>query len=93
MRTLKQRVSHFLRSSHAQRVRASSSLTRYRSFWQHRFYDFNVWSRKKRNEKLHYMHMNPVERGLVQDPKDWTWSSCRFYMRVGTVLLSLDCGP
>lgn len=31
-------------------------------FWQRRFYDFNVWSRKKRIEKLHYMHVNPVKR-------------------------------
>jgi hypothetical protein len=24
--------------------------------------DFNVWSRKKRIEKLNYMHINPVKR-------------------------------
>jgi putative transposase len=45
------------------------------SFWQRRFYDFNVWSRKKIFEKLHYMHMNPVKRGLVDDPGLWDWSS------------------
>jgi putative transposase len=50
-----------------------------RSFWQSRFYDFNVWSKKKRIEKLNYMHMNPVKRGLVTDPKLWPWSSYRFY--------------
>ncbi len=50
-----------------------------RSFWQPRFYDFNVWSRKKKNEKLHFMHFNPVKRGLVVDPKLWLWSSYRFY--------------
>jgi putative transposase len=49
------------------------------SFWQRRFYDFNVWSRKKMLEKLHYMHMNPVKRGLVDDPGNWKWSSYRFY--------------
>jgi hypothetical protein len=49
------------------------------SFWQRRFYDFNVWSQKKKIEKLHYMHMNPVKRGLVTDPKLWPWSSYRFY--------------
>ena len=48
-------------------------------FWQPRFYDFNVWSRKKRNEKLHYMHMNPVKRNLVRHPKQWPWSSYLFY--------------
>jgi hypothetical protein len=29
-----------------------------------RFYDFNVWTTKKRGEKLRYMHRNPVKRGL-----------------------------
>jgi len=40
-------------------------------FWQRRFYDFNVWSLKKRVEKLHYMHMNPLKRKLVNHPKEW----------------------
>jgi putative transposase len=50
-------------------------------FWQPRFYDFNVYSRKKQNEKLDYMHANPVIRGLVKHPKDWPWSSWPFYFR------------
>jgi putative transposase len=48
-------------------------------FWQHRFYDFNVWSAKKWREKLNYMHMNPVKRGLVARPEGWRWSSYRYY--------------
>jgi putative transposase len=40
------------------------------SFWQDRFYDFNVYSKGKKIEKLNYMHANPVIRGLVQHPKD-----------------------
>ena len=48
-------------------------------FWQPRFYDFNVWSAKKRKEKLEYMHRNPVTRGLVEHPRDWPWSSWSFY--------------
>jgi putative transposase len=50
-----------------------------RRFWQARFYDFNVWSAKKRIEKLRYLHRNPVERGLVRCPEDWQWSSFRHY--------------
>ena len=49
-------------------------------FWQSRFYDFNVWTNRKRVEKLRYMHQNPVKRGLVAEPEDWHWSSCRFYL-------------
>ena len=47
--------------------------------WQKRFYDFNVWSSRKRAEKLRYMHRNPVKRGLVESPELWRWSSYRAY--------------
>jgi len=47
--------------------------------WQRRFYEFNVWSKKKRIEKLRYMHRNPVQRGLVGEPEQWAWSSFRSY--------------
>ena len=49
-------------------------------FWQARYYDFNVWSERKRVEKLRYMHRNPVKRGLVHDPEEWPWSSFRHYL-------------
>ena len=52
----------------------------HRAFWQARFYDFNVWTTKKRVEKLRYMHRNPVKRGLVNTPDQWRWSSYRFYL-------------
>jgi hypothetical protein len=48
--------------------------------WQRRFYDFNVWSERKRIEKLRYMHRNPVKRGLGESPEQWRWSSYRFYL-------------
>ncbi len=47
--------------------------------WQHRFYDFNVCTEKKRIEKLRYLHRNPVKRGLVASPELWKWSSFRSY--------------
>jgi putative transposase len=47
--------------------------------WQSRFYDFVVWSERKRIEKLLYMHHNPVKRGLVLKAEQWRWSSFRYY--------------
>ena len=44
--------------------------------WQPRYYDFNVFTGKKRLEKLHYMHRNPVTRGLVENPEDWPSLQC-----------------
>ena len=59
-------------------------------FWQRRFYDFNVWSLKKRVEKLHYMHMNPLKRKLVEHPRDWPWSSFSFYSNPKQGLIRID---
>jgi putative transposase len=53
--------------------------SRHRPFWQARYYDFNVFSSGKRNEKIDYMHKNPVKRGLVAEPGDWAWSSYSHY--------------
>ena len=47
--------------------------------WEPRYYDFNVFTQRKRIEKLRYMHRNPVKAGLVEKPEDWPWSSYRAY--------------
>jgi putative transposase len=47
--------------------------------WQKRFYDFNVFTARKRIEKLRYMHWNPVKRGLAQEPEQLPWSIYRTY--------------
>jgi putative transposase len=61
--------------------------TRTQHFWQARYYDFNVTTTEKRIEKLRYIHHNPVRRGLVELPEQWTWSSYRHYAtgEAGTV--------
>jgi putative transposase len=48
-------------------------------FWQTRYYDFNVFTHSKFVEKIQYIHRNPVERGLVEKPEDWPWSSFRHW--------------
>lgn len=57
---------------------------------QRRFYDFVVFTEKKRVEKLRYMHRNPVKRGLVLEPQQWPWSSFCDYAegRRGPVLVN-----
>lgn len=39
------------------------------------------WRARKKIEKVHYPHRNPVRRGLVSCPEEWKWSSCRAYVR------------
>jgi putative transposase len=64
----------------ALKTQTSKLLKRDRTqFWQRRYYDFNVFSEDKFPEKTHYMHWNPVLRGLVERPEDWPWSSHGFY--------------
>ncbi len=97
LKMLKQRVSGQLRCKPLPRVSVgqqsfhlASSSESLPQFWQKRFYDFNVWSRKKKIEKLDYMHANPLKRGLVDDPKHWPWSSYAFYQQRGEVLIDVD---
>jgi len=83
MQVLKQRTARALLAKRKRRDPRQRSFfpgEPRRAFWQARFYDFNVWSPRKRAEKLRYMHGNPVKRGLVEAPEQWPWSSCRFYL-------------
>ncbi|MDR3678173.1 MAG: hypothetical protein P4N24_22010 [Acidobacteriota bacterium] len=58
--------------------------------WNRRGYDMNIYRDKKQNEKIDYIHNNPVARGLVAHPGDWPWSSWRFYYREDRSLLAMD---
>jgi REP-associated tyrosine transposase len=96
LKALKQRVSRDMRKnkrrvSEAQLrlpfMSADAGLSR---FWQPRFYDFNVYSRRKKREKLEYMHANPVNRGLVRNPGAWMWSSFLFYEKGERGLVPID---
>jgi len=96
MQVLKQRVSCLLR--HTSQCGSPAQLKLpftvaeegLPQFWQRRFHDFNVWSHKKKIEKLEYMHMNSVKRGLVARPKDWPWSSYSFYEACDIGLIRID---
>ena len=95
MQVLKQRVSQRFRGQ--RRARAAQLRLRFDHsddllprFWQLRFHDFNVWSHKKRVEKLHYMHLNTVKRGLALHPQDWPWSSFAFCCKRQPGLVPID---
>jgi putative transposase len=85
MQVLKQRVARRLLAGRG-RAKSRAQLRLWdearpdgEHFGQRRFYGFNVWSKRKRIEKLRYMHRNPVTRGLVASPELWRWSSFRCY--------------
>ena len=92
---LKQRISRKMRKKARTKREGQLALafpdspSDLRQFWQARFYDINVFTEKKKREKLEYMHGNPVMRRLVSHPKDWPWSSWSDYA-TGEGLIPVD---
>jgi REP element-mobilizing transposase RayT len=56
----------------------SSNVNGYQ-FWQHDNHPIELWSPKVTQEKINYIHNNPVEDGLVYKPEDYVYSSARDY--------------
>jgi putative transposase len=77
MQSLKQVFAHRLLQKW--RKQNASCAIESSHIWQRRFYDFVVFTEKKRTQKLGYMHLNPVKRGLVDEEHQWPWSSFRHY--------------
>lgn len=90
MQVLKQRVAKRLRPRQRSRTQIDLFPPLPHHFWQKRFYDFNVFTARKRIEKLKYMHRNPVRRGLVNSPELWAWSSFRSYYYDERGLVAID---
>ena len=62
-----------------------------RHFWQPGGgYDRNIVTMKALVASVHYLHANPVRRGLVVQPTEWGWSSARWYEGEKDVKLELD---
>ncbi len=56
----------------------SSNVSKYQ-FWRHDNKPIELWSNKVINEKINYIHNNPVDEGLVFYPEDYVYSSARDY--------------
>ena len=80
MRFWKRKSSIALRKAMlSKRIRYPLQFLKKRRMWIHRCYSFTIKTRKKLDEKLDYMHMNPVRAGLVERTIEWPWSSARHY--------------
>jgi putative transposase len=58
--------------------------------WQPRYYDHVVRNVKEYHDAIGYMHMNPIEKGLVDRPEEWLWSSFHCFGGTGAVPLEVD---
>lgn len=91
------RAINFLREDNPAwliKLRASGANGGYH-FWQPGGgYDRNVNNAKTAWSIIEYIHNNPVQRGLVESPTAWPWSSARWYAGEGDVILEMDgCPP
>src|SRR5271157_5936499 len=59
---------------------------------QPRFFDRALRTVKEYNEKVEYLHLNPVRAGLVSRPEDWRWSSYNEYAGMSAKEQNERCG-
>jgi REP element-mobilizing transposase RayT len=52
--------------------------TRYQ-FWQQHSHPIEINTNEKLDQRLHYLHNNPVEAGVVRYPEDYLYSSASNY--------------
>ena len=48
-------------------------------FWQQDNHPIELWDNYMMEQKLEYIHMNPVAAGFVSSPEDYVYSSARDY--------------
>lgn len=58
----------------------------YRQFWQQHNKPVELWSNKVIQQKIDYIHHNPVQAGFVTHPADWQYSSACNYGGAPAVL-------
>jgi len=81
----------------------ASSLTKLRlnvkdreyAVWQKDSSAIDLFSHKFLQQKLRYIHMNPVRAGYCESPEDWRGSSYRAYFPhdPGTIPIEIDVNP
>ena len=59
-------------------------------FWEQNNQPIEIWSLKVFEQKLNYIHNNPLETGFVTDPIDWKYSSARNYGNDDQTVLEID---
>jgi len=60
--------------------------------WQPRFFDRALRTVREYNEKVQYIHLNPVKAGLASRPEDWPWSSVHDYTGSINQTPTIPCG-
>ena len=80
------RVIGYLKENHYDeslvKLRTEVKLREYKhSLWEHHSNTFEIKTEDVLMQKVNYIHWNPVEDGLVEDPVDYLYSSARIWQR------------
>lgn len=59
--------------------------------WQDGFHPIAIDMSNFFEEKLNYLHDNPVRKGFVERPEDWRYSSARNYLLDDHSIIQIDC--
>jgi putative transposase len=55
-------------------------------FWTHENHPVELFSNKFKDQKLEYIHQNPVRAGIVEEPWEYIYSSARAYCDMKCIL-------
>jgi len=58
--------------------------------WQEGYKPKEIFGYKMLKQKIEYIHLNPVKKGLVTEPSDWGYSSAGFYEKGIEGVIKLD---
>ncbi|WP_205502233.1 REP-associated tyrosine transposase [Rufibacter psychrotolerans] len=72
-----------------ERAGLKNSNVQKRQFWQQHNQPVELWSPAVIEQKLQYIHLNPVEAGFVSEPHHWKYSSALDYSG-GKGLIEID---
>ena len=72
-----------------ERAGSQNSNVKHRQFWQQHNQPVELWSPTVIDQKIDYIHYNPVEAGFVTEPHYWKYSSALDYSG-GKGLLEID---
>ncbi len=64
-------------------VTASRAKRREQGVWQPRYWEHRIRDETDWYQHRDYIHLNPVKHSLVDDPRDWPWSSIHRHVLLG----------
>ena len=62
-----------------EKAAAKNSNVKHRQFWQQHNHPFELFSNKVKQQKLEYIHKNPIQAGFVSEAYHWKYSSAIDY--------------